>query len=81
MFFHFSDKSFHTSKFPGKSINNCKLDKKPYSKLVEASALKINKACNFIKKESLSQVFSSEFCEISMNTFFYRTPPVAASLS
>ena len=27
-----------------------------------------------------SQVFSCEFCEISMNTFSYRTPPVAASL-
>ena len=28
---------------------------------------------------SLSQMFSCEFCEISKNTFFYRTPPVAAS--
>ena len=36
-------------------------------------------ACNFIKKESLAQVFFSEFCEISKNTFFYRTPLVAAS--
>ena len=25
---------------------------------------------NFIKKESLAQVFSCEFCEISKNTFF-----------
>ena len=32
-------------------------------------------ACNFIKKETLTQVF----CEISKNTFSYRTPPVAAS--
>ena len=37
-------------------------------------------ACNFIKKETLAQVFSCEFCEISKNTFFYRTPPVAASV-
>ena len=37
------------------------------------------KACNFIKKETLVQVFSCEFCEISKNTFSYRTPPVAAS--
>ena len=36
-------------------------------------------ACNFIKKETLTQVFSCEFCKISKNTFFYRTPPVAAS--
>ena len=27
------------------------------------------KVSNFIKKESLSQVFSCEFCEISKNTF------------
>ena len=36
-------------------------------------------ACNFIKIETLAQVFSCEFCEISKNTFSYRTPPVAAS--
>ena len=27
-------------------------------------------ACNFIKKETLAQEFSCEFCEISKNTFF-----------
>ena len=32
-----------------------------------------------IKKETLAQVFFCEFCEISKNTFFYRTYPVAAS--
>ena len=32
-----------------------------------------------IKKETLAQVFLCEFCEISKNTFSYRTPPVAAS--
>ena len=37
-------------------------------------------ACNFIKKETLAQVFSCEYCEISKNTFFYRTPLVAASV-
>ena len=30
----------------------------------------IKYACNFIKKESLAQLFSSEFCEISKNTSF-----------
>ena len=35
-------------------------------------------ACNF-KKETLAQVFSFEFCEISKNTISYRRPPVAAS--
>ena len=36
-------------------------------------------ACNFIKKETLAQVFSCEFYEIYKNTFYYRTPLVAAS--
>ena len=35
--------------------------------------------CNFVKQETLAQVFSCEFCEISKNTFFHRTPLVAAS--
>ena len=37
-------------------------------------------ASNFIKKETLAQVFSCEFCEISKNTFLHRTPLVAASV-
>ena len=36
-------------------------------------------AFNFIKKETLAQVFSYKFHEIAKNTFFYRTPSVAAS--
>ena len=36
-------------------------------------------ACNCIKIETLAQVFSCNFCEISMNTFSYRTLPVPAS--
>ena len=32
-----------------------------------------------LKKESLEQVFSSEFCENSKNNFFHRTPLVTAS--
>ena len=31
------------------------------------------------KKETLTQVFFREFCEISKNIFSYRTPPVTAS--
>ena len=34
--------------------------------------------CNFIKKEDLAQVFSCEFCETFKNSFFQRTPEVAA---
>ena len=29
-------------------------------------------ACNFIKKETVVQVFSCEFCEIFTNTFFIK---------
>ena len=34
-----------------------------------------------LEKETLAQVFSCEFCEISKNTFSYRTPPVVASVA
>ena len=37
-------------------------------------------ACKFTKKETLTQVLSGEFCEISRNTFFHRTPLGAASV-
>ena len=30
------------------------------------------KSCNFIKKETLAQMFSCEFCKISRNKLFYR---------
>ena len=32
------------------------------------------KSPDFIKKEALAEVFSCQFCKISKNTFFYRTP-------
>ena len=43
--------------------------------------IKLQEVCNFIKKETLAQVFSCEFCEISQKTFPYRTPLVAASVN
>ena len=36
--------------------------------------------CNFIKIETMAQIFSCEFCEIFKNVFSYRTPPVAAAV-
>ena len=39
----------------------------------------LTEADNLIKKETLAQVFSCEFCEISKNTSLHRTPLVAAS--
>ena len=39
-------------------------------------------ACNFIKKETLTQVFSCEFCKTFKNTnFFHGTPTLAGSVS
>ena len=35
--------------------------------------------CNFIKKETLAQMFSCEICEISKNTFFIENLQVTAS--
>ena len=59
-----------------------------FSSIIEFALMELSfnkslqpQACNFIKIETLVQVFSREFCEISKNTFFYRTPPVAASAS
>ena len=48
--------------------------------LIYLAQIVLFSACNFIKKETLAQVFSCEFCEISKNTFFYRTPLVAACI-
>ena len=36
-------------------------------------------ACNFIKKETLTQMFSREFCEIFKNTFVTEQPQTTAS--
>ena len=47
----------------------------------ENTCAKISFLTNFIKKETLAEVFSCEFCEISMNTLYYRTPLVAASIN
>ena len=36
-------------------------------------------ACNFIKKQTLAQMFSCEFCKIFKGTFLYKKHVVAAS--
>ena len=48
--------------------------------LRQSDCARLPPACNFIKKEALPQLLSCEFCKISKNTFYYRTPPVAASV-
>ena len=43
-----------------------------YRKIIRQKFLRavLPEGCNLIKKETLAQVFSYEFCEISKNTFF-----------
>ena len=52
--------------------------KKGLQKRGGSSAFPSNVA-GLIEKETLAQVFSCEFCQISKNSFSYRTPPMAAS--
>ena len=47
--------------------------------LLEKVFLEMLQACNFIKEETLAQVFFCEFCEISKNTFFIEHLRVTAS--
>ena len=54
--------------------------KKVFLEISQNSQENARPACKFIKKETLAQMFSCEFYKISKNTFFYRTPLVAASV-
>ena len=54
------------------------LVKKLFSNRSSEVFFKTGVVCNFIK-ETLAQVFTFECCEISKNTFSYRTPLMAAS--
>ena len=47
--------------------------------LAKFTGKELRQSLFFIKKKTLAQVFSFEFCEISKSTFSYRTPPVATS--
>ena len=47
--------------------------------LLQVSSCVMVNMNNFIKKKTLGQVFSCEFCEISKNTVLHRTPLVTAS--
>ena len=66
------------TKFTGKHLCQSLLFNK-IAGLRPATLLKETLACNFVKKETLAQVLSCEFCEIFKSTVFYRTPPVATS--
>ena len=49
--------------------------------MTEAVAQRCSVEKVFIKKETLAQVFSCEFWEISLNTFSYRTPAAASDMN
>ena len=60
-------------------LNNCKISWILFTEAVaqRCSIKKVfleisqtSQSCNFIKKETLAQMFSCEFCEISKNTLF-----------
>ena len=40
----------------------------------------LSDSCNLIKKETMAELFSCDFCEIFKDTFFYRTTSFAASV-
>ena len=48
----------------------CSVKKVLFEILLQLPATSLQLACNFIKKGTLTQVFSCEFCEIFKNTFF-----------
>ena len=65
---------------PEAVVRKCSV-KKVFLEISQNSHEKQAQACNFIKKETLVQVFFCEFCEISQNTFSYRIRLVAASVT
>ena len=58
--------------------NFAKIDRK--TPVPESFLIKLQAGLQLIKKETLAQVFSREFCEITKSIFFYRIPPAAASV-
>ena len=54
--------------------------KKYRSLFKEVVSWRLPQPATLLKKRLWRRVFSCELCEISKNTFSYRTPPLAASL-
>ena len=78
---HFKYRSSRTELFCKKGVlrNLAKITEKH---LCQSLFLIKPQACNFIKKETLAQVFVLLWIfESSKNTFSYRAPPVAASVN
>ena len=79
--FTFKNPNFKGSRFKkgvpiqGFQVQNHRVDPKSTQSFIFPKSIKWVQAevCNFIKKETLTRVFSCEFCEISKNTFLHRT--------
>ena len=63
----------------GVLINFAKFTRKHLCKSLFFNKVAGRRPATLLKKETLTQVFSCEFCEISKNIFSYKTPLVAAS--
>ena len=60
--------NYHVNK--NKHNNTAKTKQRCSSPQTTQESMYIQKACNCIKKETLAQVLSGQFCEISKNPFF-----------
>ena len=78
IFFTFLAKAANIAYFRVEEVGQMPAGKNPRVSRLKSSRPEV--FCNFIKNEALSQVFYGEFCEISKNSFYYRTPLVAASV-
>ena len=54
-------------------MDSSQVQTRPQEVFCKERCSKVPKAYNFIKKETLAQVFSSEFCETSNNDFLTDT--------
>ena len=77
----FQGKELHLTKVAARRCSVKKLFLEISQNSQESACARVSflKKNNFIKKETLAQLFSCEFCKISKNTFSYRTPLVVAS--
>ena len=86
-YFHFA-KSIYRSSHPGAFCKNIVLKNiGKFTGKYQCKSIFFNKitgACNFIKKDTLVQLFSCEFKNLRffkfLTTLFYKTPPVVASV-
>ena len=71
---------FHSSLYVETAVRRCSV-KMVFLEILQNSQENTCARVSFsIKKETLAQMLSCEFCKISKNTFYYATPLVAPSV-